>query len=411
MFTPLVLRRNFSLSNRVPHSRIVQQAARHGHERVIIQRVRIRRPFLSKSRLVGAVAVGVATYGLGQYVGIKVEVEDTREESGTYKPGQDGWTTVGPEDEDEDEDDEYDDAILFLPTGLSRPRPKTFWKGSDPEWQEFRRLATDRARVEKIRGELASMIRNLFAKTPSYVATAGKIDTNKGNMWIEFKFLDTTPPEFERPGIELTEDLEWRKATRPVETSHHIRLNRILYPKPAAEALYQDTKRKIGRTWKEFKIYMGWSQESQTETVQQLVKRVSTNPQSSVNKTTSITPNPFSTPASDTQQPGTTTPSSTVAPVDGPAKELNGILLPDPKKLTLDLTQFRNDFRKSNHKRPLIFPRGSFLVLGLIEIYGERIKMTLQVRAVYDPKQGRYVGMDFWPWNIVELRQTPKGGR
>lgn len=254
---------------------------------------------------------------------------------------------------------------------------------------------------------MASIIRNLFAKSPQYVAKAGKIDTNKGNMWVEFKFPDAAPDEYERPGIELTEDLEWRKATRPVEAAHHHRLNRILYPKEVANALYQDTTKKAGRVWKDFKIYMGWSQESKTEAVQQLVQRIAANPQSSANRTTSLTPSPFSTSAKDTQQPGT---PPSAAPMDGPAKDL-GFVLPDPKKLTLDLSQFRADFRKTFKQYPLIVPRGAFMVLGLIEIYGERAKLTLNVHAVYDPKQGRYVGMHFTPWNFVELRQLPKGGR
>jgi hypothetical protein len=56
------------------------------------------------------------------------------------------------DEESDDDDEDYDDAILFLPTGFSRPKPRTFYKGSDPEWQEFRKVATDRPRVEKIRG-------------------------------------------------------------------------------------------------------------------------------------------------------------------------------------------------------------------------------------------------------------------
>ncbi|KAH8629981.1 hypothetical protein IG631_14558 [Alternaria alternata] len=259
-------------------------------------------------------------------------------------------------------------------------------------------------------GELVLITRQTFAQSPPFVAKVGKIDLHKGKTWVEFRFPDTMPDEYERPGIELTEDLEWRRATRPVEPSHHLRLERVLYPKEAAKALYQDTSKKAGRAWKDFKIYMGWSQESQTEAVQQLVKRISANPQSTLNKTTSMNPDPFSTSAKDTQQ-SSTTPSS-AAPVDGPAKDLNGILLPDPKKLMLDLTQFRTDVRKASNTAttPMVIPRGGFWVLGLIEIYGERAKLTLNVYAIYDPKQERYVGMRAVPFNFTELRQRPKGG-
>jgi hypothetical protein len=55
------------------------------------------------------------------------------------------------EDEEYEDEDDYDDAILFLPTGFSRPKPKTLYRGSDPEWQEFKKVASDRPRVEKIR--------------------------------------------------------------------------------------------------------------------------------------------------------------------------------------------------------------------------------------------------------------------
>ena len=98
-------------------------------------------------RLVGAVAVGAAFDGISRYIGISVEGEEVNDA---------GWTTVGREadDEDEDDDEEYD-AILFIPTGFSRLQPKRFWKGSDPEWQQFKKLATDRPRIDKIRGAIS----------------------------------------------------------------------------------------------------------------------------------------------------------------------------------------------------------------------------------------------------------------
>lgn len=161
MFKAQVLRRSFSVFSRVPTSRIVQSAARDGHERIVIQRIRIRKPFLSRQRLVGAVAITAATYGLGQYLGLEVEIEE--EDEREPKPGrwkkqvrrEDGSLEEvddeeANEEEDEDED-EYDDEILFLPTGFSRLKPKTFYKGSDPEWGEFRKIVQDQKRIEQIR--------------------------------------------------------------------------------------------------------------------------------------------------------------------------------------------------------------------------------------------------------------------
>ena len=77
---------------------------------------------------------------MSRYISIEVKVDKATEEGGG---------AVNEEGDDEDDED-YDDALIFLPTGLSRPRPQVYYKGSDPEWEEFRKFASDRSKVEKI---------------------------------------------------------------------------------------------------------------------------------------------------------------------------------------------------------------------------------------------------------------------
>jgi len=214
--------------------------------------------------------------------------------------------------------------------------------------------------------------------------------------------------EYERPGIELTEDLEWRKATRPVEDLHHQRLSKLLYPTEVGNALYQDTKRKAGLSWKSFRTYMGWEANSEPETVRGVIQKVLVDP------STPSAPGASATPAtSSPSEPAATEskqqPAESASPLGSPAKDI-GFVLPDPKKLTLDLTQFRQDFRKTAKPYALQPPRGTFMVLGLIEIYGDRARMTLNVAAAYDPKLGRYVSLKAQVWNLVDHRQSPKGG-
>ena len=64
------------------------------------------------------------------------------------------------ESDDEDEEDEEDDSIVpdelpedawFIPLGLARQRPQTFYRGSDPEWQSFVDFATDKKKNAYIR--------------------------------------------------------------------------------------------------------------------------------------------------------------------------------------------------------------------------------------------------------------------
>jgi hypothetical protein len=50
-----------------------------------------------------------------------------------------------------DDDEDLDDTI-FIPLGLTKAKAKTYYKGSDPEWQEFRKLAPDHKKHIRMRG-------------------------------------------------------------------------------------------------------------------------------------------------------------------------------------------------------------------------------------------------------------------
>lgn len=84
-----------------------------------------------------------------------MEIVDDQHQEEPQQHSQ-SWQDVGKVARDEQELEDHDGGehavLLFLPTGLSRPKPKSFYRGSDPEWREFRKLATDRPRVDKIRG-------------------------------------------------------------------------------------------------------------------------------------------------------------------------------------------------------------------------------------------------------------------
>jgi hypothetical protein len=253
------------------------------------------------------------------------------------------------------------------------------------------------------------MMRNFAQKNPTWTARLGPINTKKGKQWIELKFPDGPPVEYERPGIELTEDLEWRKTTRPVEHINHQRMNKILFPTEASNALYQDMKRKVELSWSSLGSYMGWAEKAEPETMQSKLQKFvdmanpssPTTPEVSGASSTSDSSAPT---AAQSKQPAESTASA-----ESQVKAL-GFVLPDPKSLTLDLTNFRQDFRKAFKPYATPTPRGAIMVLGIIEVYGERARITLNVTGVYDPKEKRYVGINAAIWNIVDHRQTPRGG-
>lgn len=207
-------------------------------------------------------------------------------------------------------------------------------------------------------------------------------------MWIEFSFPDGPPIEYERPGIELTDELVWRKATRPVEDVHHQRMSKLITPTAASNAVFKDTMRRADTTWKTFRVYMGWDEKPNT--VQHTFQQILANPAPS-------------SPTTETQRPASSSPGNDIA------KDL-GITLPSSKELTLDLSSFRQDFSKGTKANPMQPPRGAFIVLGMIEVYGEHARLTLNSTAAYDPKQGKFVAMRVVPYNVVLHKQPPRGG-
>lgn len=419
MFRAQVLRRNLSLFNRVPHSHLVRSAARNNHENVTIQRFRIQRPVFSRSRLVGTLIVTLAFHGLIRYLEVEVDVQVVSEAERKSRPGgpndEKAWPQVGQEvhDGDEEEAEEVDNALLFLPTGLPRPAPKTFYKGSDPEWQEFKRIAADKGRAEKIRVELVAMVRSLVASMPQWEAKIGKVDQTKGSAWVEVMFPDCPPNGYERPGIALTDELKWVKVVRPVEQEDHHRLHRILKPTGAANAVSQDVQRRASRFLKDFKAYFGWDEKTTATSVPLGLPPIPINilsPSSRAAASSDATPNPSATSSPpDTAHQSTTSASASPAPVGAPSSTLK-FLLPDPKTLRMDLAHFRRDLAKGTKPSTLQSPRGSFYVKGIIEVHGSRARVTFNTTAVYDPKQGKYIAMNVGIFNFKEHRQSPKGG-
>ncbi|PSN69597.1 hypothetical protein BS50DRAFT_291557 [Corynespora cassiicola Philippines] len=427
MLKAQVFRRSFSLFNRVPASRVIRAASRNGHQTIQIQRVHIRKPLISRSLLIGTCVTSASLYAFLRWL------EDDDDEGGAKShPAKDGrpqdgkWEVVqaGDEDDDEDEDedeDEYDDSLLFIPTGFSRPRPREFYRGSDPEWQEFVRIAPDRSRMDRVRGELVALVRSLATNNPAWERRLGKINPNAGSAWIEYTFPDGPPIEYERPGIELTEDGTLRRSTRPVHEFHHHQLSNALWPAPAATAVYDDAKRRAWRLWRNFKIYVGWEKKHSISDFNQMLSGPGgamfpyiPKPLDSPNTKSPDPLSPSPTPPTDGGPQQRTTAPSDHSPRKDPSTTLSDatakltkISVPLPAVNSGILRQQYAILRQPYKPQP---PRGTFLVTGLVEIIGQKARMTLDVSAAYDPRIGKFVTLDAKMRSLVNFRQEPKGG-
>ncbi|KAF2442161.1 hypothetical protein P171DRAFT_417105 [Karstenula rhodostoma CBS 690.94] len=421
MFKPQVFRRSFSLFRRTPTSTVVKSVSQHGNEAIRIQRVRIQKRVFTTSRLAGSAVVAVGFWKLLDW--LNEEIEDEEELQQQHRrarrppiPGEDandkGGREITDEEEGEweeqDDEEEEDEGLIFLPTGFSRPRPRSYYRGSDPEWQTFVRLAQDRPRVDKIRGELVTTVRDLATKNPRFTFLLGKIDPTKGSIWIEVKFPDGPPLEYERPGIQLTEDLTFRKATQMVDSLHHKKLANVLMPTAVANSVYSDMKMRLHASWLNLRKYAGF--EVKQSPVQNMFKGLPPSPGMPTPTTqTPVAPSTPGAPAAADAEKQAQPPSPSLP--TNPTLEKLGLTLPDPGQApTMNLAYFRLMLMKYRKPMAIEPPRGTFLVTGLVEIIGEKAKMTLDVTAVYDPNMAKYVMLNSRARSMTKYKQQPRGG-
>lgn len=134
----------------------------------------------------------VATYAY--YLFPEVEIEEEDSEGVTQEENEPNAT------EDEDfEDTEPDEDSIFIPLGFAKRKERSFYRGSDPEWQEFIKLANDQERHKRIQQDLVGLIMMHVNAHAAFCHSLG--GTPKANkVWLDIQFPNGPPPEFERTG-------------------------------------------------------------------------------------------------------------------------------------------------------------------------------------------------------------------
>ena len=124
----------------------------------------------------------------------------------------DGDDTGSDEAKEGDEEDS-----IFIPLGLAYELPRQYYKGSDPEWQSFIKLANDKQRCNYLKStasthkcseedliydtdELTGLVGRYAGSHPTVQKVIGKNNKPK-QYWLYMDFPDGPPPEYERKGF------------------------------------------------------------------------------------------------------------------------------------------------------------------------------------------------------------------
>ncbi|KAK4565357.1 hypothetical protein LTR86_003974 [Recurvomyces mirabilis] len=427
LFRPRATRqRNLSL---LPRRSNPATLYRPSGEPVRYQAVRFRKaPFFTQRRLlVTALYAGVIylymTLAL-QYLVVEIEIvpESEADEKRKQENGQEG--------EEMTEEDEEDllwalDDSTFVPMTWAKKLPRSFYKGSDPEWQEFVKVAKDKSRHKKIQNELVQIVYAGSIKHPMIARQLGK-DMKVGKYWLDISFPDGPPQEYERYGVEIGDDfIAWSK--QKVSQENHWRLTRALWPTATAESLWATTKVLAGIQYRRAKQALGWEgkdpfspEERYKHAMDLLAKQQQARERKEVGNTqTPDGSTPTGTVVTSTNSsatPDTTKPTTASSPSDKKLPWTLSVPMPNVSSLgtatdlPIAMHVFNHALSKNWNPKKAEPPRGTFVVQGLVEIRGQRGRMLFDVQSAYDPKAGKYVAVNAGARNFKKWNQAPKGG-
>ncbi|KAG9995388.1 hypothetical protein KCU78_g17964, partial [Aureobasidium melanogenum] len=294
-----------------------------------------------------------------------------------------------------------DENSLFIPLTWAKKLPRTFYKGSDPEWQEFVKVSKDKARHKKIQSELVKIVYDTAQKHPAFVKQLGR-DTKVGQCWLDIIFPDGPPQEYARAGIEVGSDYV-AYALQRIDAQQQHRITRTLWPTAAANGLYNSTKVLLGFQYHRLKQLLGWEVDStpgsQDAKYQQLLQLLQA--QQAQQAEQAKTQTGAGTPEADKSQTSASSLLPWAAKVPQP-----------PSSIEMPIAQhiFHATLAQGKMPKKMEPPRGSFVVQGLIQLKGSRSILTLDVQAFYDPKASHFLVVNATPRTIKQRKQSPKGG-
>ncbi|KAJ5088139.1 hypothetical protein N7456_011755 [Penicillium angulare] len=341
----------------------------------IVRHVRFRRPWL-RSFFFKCLLYGVAYQLWSSFVLVRLD-DDTHNTDVSLEPTSEttGLRQSSPDNEELLEGEGEIEVPLFVPLTWSWLEEGELYAASDPEWQEFVKISKDRAKLQKLRNELAAIVLENASGQLSQVL-GGPLSLT--GFWLVHQFPHRAPPEYMRSGIEFADDsVSW--VTRSIDPEVGDRLQMFMKPVHVALAIKDAYlvlfKRKLAR-------FQGQSSEPLDLLNNNRVLSSEDDLGPVVNQHGQPTP-PQKPDESSANRPlnGSLHPSLVIS-------LLQRLPLPDigpGSDLHLAAIAFRlrlNEYLSQTQQTPL---RGAFFISGPVGLKGPKGFCRLEVRGEYDP--------------------------
>ncbi|GIZ43723.1 hypothetical protein CKM354_000694000 [Cercospora kikuchii] len=401
-----------NIRSRIPQQRFNSRIAyKRNGEPVRYQAVRFRGRGPSMRQIVTYGVYGACVYWyfgmVVKWLGVEVEMLDEMVDE-----------EMEGDEEEEVEDDGYAHPdSLFIPLTWSTKLPRTFYRGSDPEWQEFIKIAKDKERHTKIQNELVQLIFKECLKHPGVARQLGK-DNKIGKYWLDISFPDGPPQEYERSGIEIADTyIAWSQ--QKISPEDQWRLTRTIWPKAAFDSLWATSSMLAGINYRRIKQALGWEDKdpfSPEERMRHAIEMHNKQHHPELSRKQvgqgQLEPNanPEGANGSSNIQPAKSTSDE--------AKKLSwwmvDVPMPKPGEDSMDvpiaMSVFQSTLRKNWNPKKMEPPRGTFVVQGLVEVRGQRGRMMFDVQSCYDPKEAKFTNVNANVRSFKRWNQAPRGG-
>ena len=399
------------------------------------RQVRLVSPLFTPRKLATFALYSVCVGGYLWWVSPEVEIEVTTVGDESHGEGSPAVGGEGEEDEWSEEDS------WFIPLTWAKQLPREYYKGSDPEWEEFRKIAKDQGKlkrvygkdkvphesrlvVDKIADELVSVVVAGVTQHPALARAMGK-DPQVGKVWLDVTFPDGPPQEYSRKGIEIADEYIAISEQRLTQEEYH-RTMRLIWPTGMVNSLYAYIQTMWTFQSQKFRAALGIDTKAQpgspeyrvNHMLQILQAQQSGNQARTLGKTQTDPGSVGSSAQAGSGMESTTADQAARSPTaDASSTDDNRWYMPSMKKSggqeaehTIAAAMFAHTLQKSWTHTTREPPRGTCVVTGLVQMKGQRGIVTLDIQAFYDPKAGKFTAINVSPKLLKKRNQAPRGG-